>query len=148
MTKLELRKNWVKALRSGDYQQTKGWLNTEQGWCCLGVLCDISGLGGWEDSSTKSYEWGSSDGIEGIRRFVLADEHRQYVDEINEEHIAAPPQEVLDAVGMRESLGRYFGDSATRTDVEFSLSGLNDGSATFNEIADVIESEPRGLFDD
>jgi len=33
---------WVKALRSGKYEQTTGRLKTTGGYCCLGVLCDIS----------------------------------------------------------------------------------------------------------
>lgn len=34
-------KKWVKALRSGKYQQTKSRLQDEKGYCCLGVACDI-----------------------------------------------------------------------------------------------------------
>lgn len=32
---------WVKALRSGKYKQTKGTLQNNQGYCCLGVACDL-----------------------------------------------------------------------------------------------------------
>ncbi len=42
-----LKAKWVEALRSGKYQQTKGRLRGDGGFCCLGVLCDISGAGGW-----------------------------------------------------------------------------------------------------
>lgn len=44
----EVKKKWLKALRSGDYKQTTGKLavlNEQTGkpeaFCCLGVLCDI-----------------------------------------------------------------------------------------------------------
>lgn len=33
---------WTAALRSGEYQQAKGYLRTDDGYCCLGVLCDIA----------------------------------------------------------------------------------------------------------
>jgi hypothetical protein len=38
---------WLEALRSGDYEQTTGMLHRLggedfEGWCCLGVLCDIA----------------------------------------------------------------------------------------------------------
>jgi len=33
----------VKALRSGKFKQTKHRLKDEDGHCCLGVLCEISG---------------------------------------------------------------------------------------------------------
>jgi hypothetical protein len=47
MTKL------VEALESGNYQQARGYLRvlnsdgTAKGYCCLGVACDISGVGHW-----------------------------------------------------------------------------------------------------
>lgn len=34
-------KKWVQALRSGKYSQTKKVLNDQNGFCCLGVACDI-----------------------------------------------------------------------------------------------------------
>jgi hypothetical protein len=56
-----LVKKWVKALRSGKYKQGHGALIEMQGeerkkiktYCCLGVLCDVSGLGRW----TKTYKY-------------------------------------------------------------------------------------------
>ncbi len=44
----ELRDKWLKALRSGEYEQTIEVLHDNTGYCCLGVLCDISGLGEWD----------------------------------------------------------------------------------------------------
>lgn len=46
--KKEIAEKWVEALRSGKYKQTKGKLRTPKGYCCLGVLCDISGISKWE----------------------------------------------------------------------------------------------------
>jgi hypothetical protein len=42
--KKEIADKWVEALRSGHYKQTRGRLRDTQGYCCLGVLCEISGL--------------------------------------------------------------------------------------------------------
>lgn len=40
----KLKAKWVKALRSGRYKQAEGFLKTADGkFCCLGVLCTISG---------------------------------------------------------------------------------------------------------
>jgi len=52
--KKEIADKWVEALRSGKYKQTKNHLKDECGYCCLGVLCDISNLGSW-DIGAKSY---------------------------------------------------------------------------------------------
>ena len=48
--KKEIADLWVKALRSGKYKQTKGKLKDEFGYCCLGVLCDISKLDSFKDN--------------------------------------------------------------------------------------------------
>ena len=40
--KYNVMKKWVKALRSGEYAQTTGTLVDRDGFCCLGVLCDIA----------------------------------------------------------------------------------------------------------
>lgn len=49
----DLKQKWVEALRSGRYQQGKKFLRyTSVGYgdqyCCLGVLCEISGLAKWQ----------------------------------------------------------------------------------------------------
>ncbi len=43
----ELKAKWLRALRSGDYSQCRKDLRDADSFCCLGVLCDVSGLGGW-----------------------------------------------------------------------------------------------------
>ncbi len=48
MTPAELRTKWLAALRSGEYAQGRGRLkNNSDEFCCLGVACDVSGLGKW-----------------------------------------------------------------------------------------------------
>lgn len=48
----ELKAKWVAALRSGKYKQAKGTLNDcGGGYCCLGVLLDVSGRGDWRGPS-------------------------------------------------------------------------------------------------
>lgn len=62
--KKNIRK-WVAALRSGDYTQTTGMLHRlNDGYCCLGVACEISGIAGWEmfgNSTTCWYSDSSED---------------------------------------------------------------------------------------
>jgi hypothetical protein len=48
--KKEIKNKWIAALRSEKYQQTQGVLHDREGFCCLGVLCDISGLDTWRDN--------------------------------------------------------------------------------------------------
>jgi hypothetical protein len=37
----QIKQKWLNALRSGDYQQGQNYLRTDNGFCCLGVLCDL-----------------------------------------------------------------------------------------------------------
>lgn len=46
----EVKILWLEALRSGRYKQTCHQLRNAEGFCCLGVLCDISGLGQWDQN--------------------------------------------------------------------------------------------------
>jgi len=38
------QKKWLEALESGEYVQTTGALCDGNGFCCLGVACDVLGL--------------------------------------------------------------------------------------------------------
>lgn len=40
----KLKAQWIAALRSGDYEQGKGFLQKNDKFCCLGVLQEISGV--------------------------------------------------------------------------------------------------------
>jgi hypothetical protein len=42
--KPEVKQMWLEALRSGKYKQGKRQLRDGNKFCCLGVLCDLSGL--------------------------------------------------------------------------------------------------------
>lgn len=43
----KLLNSWVAALRSGKYSQARQRMRGDQGYCCLGVLCDIIDPRGW-----------------------------------------------------------------------------------------------------
>lgn len=45
--KQDVAQKWVEALRSGKYPQGTRSLRNGGQFCCLGVLCDISGIGSW-----------------------------------------------------------------------------------------------------
>lgn len=49
--KKQIKKQWVEALRSGEYQKGKGFLHKQHRgkdlFCALGVLCDVAGDDYW-----------------------------------------------------------------------------------------------------
>jgi hypothetical protein len=57
--KPDVKQRWLDALRSGQYKQTVGRLKDSEGYCCLGVLCDVlkGDLGSeWGDADLKGYD--------------------------------------------------------------------------------------------
>ena len=58
---IEVKKKWVAALRSGDYKQGQGHLKGGDGFCCLGVLCDLHSKEvdhyGWQEQQGGVYSY-------------------------------------------------------------------------------------------
>lgn len=52
----EWKEKWIKALRSGEYEQGVNRLKRDGKFCCLGVLCDISGMAEWEGNAYMGNE--------------------------------------------------------------------------------------------
>ena len=120
MTKKEIRRKWVAALRSGEYEQGRFSLRTSDNkYCCLGVLCEVA---------VKERK---------IPRPVAKKEVYEFSG--NTGHL---PSNVMHWVGLRTSSGEYYeGRKLTGLTAENDWNGKD-----FNQIADIIESEPEGLF--
>lgn len=73
--KVELKQQWIDALRSGKYPQARFSLKNYEGYCCLGVLCDIMNPNGWSKDEWRCNIWESADGnIKGIESAFRDDE--------------------------------------------------------------------------
>ena len=105
----QIKQKWLNALRSGEYQQTQERLRKEDGFCCLGVLCDLY-------IKENNVEWE-----------IDEDDRYRY-----EKHFTVLPPSVVGWAGVEDSNPYVNGGIGT-------LSGLNDKGFTFNEIADLIE---------
>lgn len=125
-----VRQKWVAALRSGKYKQGKNVLcnvnpeTKEKSYCCLGVLCELYA----ETHSINKVEM--SDTIRGEDTFI----HIGYV---TSEYFAFLPLCVQEWAGL-------YSDAGDSSDCKSSLSAMNDyeiGGPTFNELADIIESD-------
>lgn len=119
----DIKEKWLKALRSGDYQQCTGELvkeldNGSRGYCCLGVLAEIVDPArehpSWQgyDSELLPIEFAKELGLESPE--VVSTNHRKSSD-----------PEVKDTVNGNKD----------------TLSGMNDSGSSFAEIADVIEEQ-------
>ena len=141
---------WLAALRSGDYQRGQSALHELAGrdkkplFCCLGVACDL-----FAQAHPDQGRWVKRSQPGAPMSFETAtDASQMYL-----------PIEVSDWLGLKR---RGFNDSAGNAYGDFlkpnvmglkdepepkTLTGLNDEEDySFKQIADVIESQPKGLF--
>lgn len=126
----QAQRNWIAALRSGDYKQAIGLLHDHETgcMCCLGVACNIhSGLE--PEPGTGHYS------------------HRVFY---GGDSVAAPAP-LVEALKLRDELGWIDVDqlsSETRGWLggQSNLAGLNDVGVPFTEIADFIEANPEAVF--
>jgi hypothetical protein len=119
-------KLWTDALRSGEYKQTRGALKNQHGYCCLGVACDIALKNGVEIVVTESHSVGDIPGFTFYNG-----------------HSVGLPDVVRDFFGLRDRYGKFEESDISVQD----LANLNDSrNLTFEQIADVIDSNPKGLF--
>ncbi len=119
--KAEIKNKWLKALRSGDFKQAVGELHNLDtgGYCCLGVLCDIAKQEGVVIERKNAHS----------SRYIPADGNDYFGSD------ALLPQAVQKWAGFEVSSPSF----ADGDDVHF-LSGMNDGGASFAQIADAIET--------
>lgn len=130
----EIKARWTAALRSGEYPQAKAFLRIPEGFCCLGVLCDLAVKHGIITQQSPDVH-------------SFADRFWEYGDEGNELDL---PQAVVEWAGLdgaNPNVGPDLPDGA-RTgnpdDMPFSgpnLAMLNDNGTPFAVIADIIDAQ-------
>lgn len=130
----------VEALRSGKYPQARGALRTEAGYCCLGVACDISGLGTWQADPQSPPD---NIGHYLADRYVITEDKR-------DSDVSVLPFAVARWLDM-EVGGSFEIDRPIDMDIRFeeedrdytryhTLTELNDGDLTFEQIADILSN--------
>lgn len=114
----DVKAKWLEALRSGEYEQGRSYLRSDDNkFCCLGVLCEIAVQDGViDEASLSKYGTYRYDGW----------------------YESALPEKVQDWSGVDSTLGRFADAAGSR---DGALAFINDDGATFDEIADIIESE-------
>ena len=124
----ENAQKWVHALRSGKYKQGESYLarRDEDGqtcFCCLGVACALAIEEGLPVDMQRPTAWGSVFLYDGEGQFM--------------------PGSVRQWLGLSRANGLF---DVPESDAP-SLTDMNDRGDSFAEIAEFIESEPKGLFE-
>ncbi len=123
----EAIRQWVAALRSGEYSQTKGILRDNRGFCCLGVACDLF-------SKQVPNGWWMPEDNQGFIPFRSVST-KQTEGEVTSEVLT-------DAVAEWLGLGGDFNPSIVNGEFsKESLADANDSGMPFSQIADIIEKE-------
>ena len=130
-SKKKILSAWLEALRGQSevkYKQTTEYLRrkrgprAQDGFCCLGVLCELAVKAKVIDPPLLA----DSD-----------DEEYSYSEEVG-----TLPDEVRMWAGIREDVGRFYGtDNRSET-----LTNLNDSGASFKKIASIIEKNKKEIF--
>lgn len=125
----DVAERWVKALRSGEYEQGRGVLRDHNNrYCCLGVLCDLYAKEkgkDWTLNPDRGAGYGSLYSIHHATG-ILPFEVMEWADIKTEEGLL--PEAYPRASRTLPTLG------AAR-----DLTGLNDSGYTFTAIADLVE---------
>ena len=118
----KIKQRWLEALRSGEYKQTKENLQNSDGFCCLGVLCDLH-------AKERGTNW-----VKRIDTYELYGETQIL------------PLSVQEWSGLNNDIGGLVDFEYERYGVMYvkseSLPEINDTwNKNFNEIADLIEAQ-------
>jgi hypothetical protein len=130
MTRKEIIQLWTKALRSGKYIQGKHFLCAEGKYCCLGVLCQELAESNLLDINIVTEK--DTEGKKYLKRY---------------HHEAKTLPEIVTVFTGLKPTADYSGIESGLSRLT-SLAIQNDKGKTFDEIADIIESEPKGLFNE
>ncbi len=115
-------KKWIRALRSRKYAQGTEYLNKDGKFCCLGVACHIF---------AKEL---------GLKTKVDEDGNGKYIS-YNRVMDYMPPK-LMKFLGLRTRDGEYINENGEL----LNLAEDNDNGASFEIIAQIIESNPEKLF--
>jgi len=128
--KKSIMETWVRALRSGKYNQCKGQLKNNNSFCCLGVLTDIYG-------EQEGIEWSQD---EWLYINKCGDVRRECEGlTVNVQGWSGMTSSDGDRVRCVDS---WDDEGKSITD---SLADMNDSGSSFEEIADIIERDYKNL---
>lgn len=125
-----IKAEWVKRLRSGDYEQGKRHLNANGRYCCLGVLCEIA----VEAGIVTKFESGNEIAVITSNNETAVIYDRKFSGILPPRVVEWSGLESSDPILLRES-SEYWTNG-------MSLSHVNDMlEFDFKQIADLIERE-------
>ena len=134
----EIKQKWVNALHSGKYEQGNGKLYSGQGYCCLGVLCDL-----YSKENNLKWEFRGDDVIKTEDEVVPSefqdcdyfyfDGESEFLPESVKEwaQLSANNPQVKVKLEDKEDARFYFDE----------IANLNDAGYSFTQLAEIIDKQ-------
>lgn len=127
----EVKQKWIDALRSGKYDQGSEKLRSVQGYCCLGVLCDLY-------SKEQGSEWefrGYDETDHKPQDYWSFEDQWEFLPESVRDWAGLPvcnPSVRVDVTDNDDEDDWFYNDE---------IANLNDSGYTFNELSNLIEQQ-------
>lgn len=127
----EVKQKWIDALRSGNYEQGSEKLRTVNGYCCLGVLCDIYAQ---ENNTQWKFSGNEETNLQPMDYWYFLDQSEFL------------PQSVMNWAGLgthNPSVRVYCEDSDGEDERYYNdeIANVNDSGYSFSQIADIIQQQ-------
>ncbi len=118
----QIKQQWITALRSGEYTQGRWNLQSMEGFCCLGVLCDVY-------AKETNTEW----------KVKTADVDKTFTYYYFDDQSTHLPESVVKWAGL-DHASPIIKFANANGNIK-PLAVLNDEGSTFEEIAQLIEEQ-------
>lgn len=141
----EVKQRWLKALREGGFEQAPGYLELDEKFCCLGVLCTIAHADEVVSRTVENQEcgtvayyategWPASSQVLPYRLsdWMFVDGMAREFDDNGSIYITRTDKELW---GINDDLISAVGYDC----FQVSLASLNDSGLSFDQIASIIE---------
>lgn len=122
----QVKEKWIDALRSGKYEQGSEKLRSVQGYCCLGVLCDLY-------SKEQGTEWefrGLDENTHQTTDYWYFDEEGEFL-----------PKSVMEWSGLETNCPEVNVNTDTDEGDYDLIANLNDSGYNFTELSNIIEEQ-------
>ncbi len=123
----QVKEKWIAALRSGEYQQGDGKLRNRDGYCCLGVLCDLY-------SKEKNTKWefrGDDETIHLPMDYWYFDGESEFL-----------PKSVMEWAEIEADCPEVaVEDEDAGESIYDSIANLNDSGYSFSALSNIIEEQ-------
>ena len=126
----QIKEKWVNALLSGEYNQGTGKLRSPNGYCCLGVLCDLYDKENNVEWEYKGYE--EDNCVHNPTDYWTLDSASEFLP------LSVKQWAELDSVIPQIKVIEIDDEEESWEYVE-NLSELNDSGTSFSEIAELIQ---------